>query len=58
MPAIVAMRYNPTLSAFAARLKERGKPSKVIIVAVMRKLVVLAYQLLKDPAGPKIAVPA
>ena len=58
MPAIVAMRYNPTLSAFAARLKERGKPSKVIIVAVMRKLVVLAYQLLKDPSGPKIAVPA
>lgn len=47
MPALSAMRYNPILSAFAARLRERGKPPKVIVVAVMRKLVVLAFTLLK-----------
>ncbi len=48
MPAVVAMRFNPALSAFAARLKAKGKPSKVIIVAVMRKLIVLAFALLKS----------
>lgn len=56
MPAMVAMRCNPILAAFAARLKERGKPSKVVIVAVMRKLVVLAYKLLKESGDPKTAV--
>jgi transposase len=47
MPALVAIRHNPILATFAHRLKERGKPAKVIIVAVMRKLVVLAYRILK-----------
>jgi transposase len=47
MPALVAMRFNPALRAFAERLKAKGKPGKVIIVAIMRKLVVLAYTLLK-----------
>jgi len=46
MPAMVAIRYNPAMKAFAERLKARGKPAKVIIVAVMRKLLVLAYTLL------------
>jgi len=46
MPAIVAIQCNPTMKAFAERLKARGKPSKVIIVAVMRKMLVLAYTLL------------
>jgi transposase len=55
MPAMVAMRHNPILAAFAARLKERGKPPKVIIVAVMRKLVVLAFNLLK--AGTSTTAP-
>lgn len=47
MPAIVATRYNPILKAFADRLKERGKPNKVIIAAVMRKLIVLAFRVLR-----------
>jgi transposase len=34
------------MKAFAGRLKARGKPSKVIIVATMRKMLVLAYTLL------------
>lgn len=49
MPANSAMRHNPILGPFAARLRARGKPPKVVTVAVMRKLVVLAYQLLKEP---------
>jgi transposase len=47
MPALAAIRFNPALRVFAERLKAKGKPNKVIIVAVMRKLVVLAYTLLK-----------
>ena len=46
MPAIVAMRHNPILKAFADRLKAKGKAAKLIVVAVMRKLVVLAYTIL------------
>jgi transposase len=47
MPALVAMRFNPDLRVFADRLKARGKPGKVVVVAVMRKLLVLAFTLLK-----------
>jgi transposase len=47
LPAVVASRHNPILKAFADRLRERGKPPKAIVIAVMRKLVVLAYDVLK-----------
>lgn len=57
MPAVVAMRFNPILKAFAERLKERGKSGKVIVVAVMRKLIVLAFRILKGlNAPPALAV--
>ncbi len=48
MPALVAMKYNPLLRAFAERLKQAGKQSKVIICAIMRKLVHLIYGILKS----------
>lgn len=50
LPALVASNSNPILRKFSARLRERGKPAKVVIVAVMRKLVALAFTLLKP--GP------
>lgn len=56
MPAVVAMRYNPILKAFAERLKERGKPAKVIIAAIMRKLVVLAFTILKRNLSSRAAL--
>ncbi len=46
VPALVAIRHNPDLRVFAARLRARGKPPKVVLGAVMRKLVVLAWTLL------------
>ncbi len=46
-PAIVAMRHNPLLEHFAQRLREAGKPSKLIIAAVMRKLLHIAFGVLK-----------
>ena len=46
-PAIVAMRHNPTLRAFAQRLREAGKPTMVIVAALMRKLLHIAFGVLK-----------
>lgn len=46
MASLSACRYNPHLAHFAARLKAAGKPAKVIIVAVMRKILVLANALI------------
>jgi transposase len=47
MPAIVAIRYHPALRVFAERLRAKGKRPKVVITAVMRKLLVLAWTLLR-----------
>jgi len=47
-PAITAMQHNPIVAALAARLKARGKPTMVIIVAAMRKLIHLIYGVLKN----------
>jgi transposase len=38
MPALNAKDYNPVLRAFAERLEKAGKPPRVIVCAVMRKL--------------------
>ena len=46
-PAITAMTRCPAMKAFAEQLAKRGKPKKVIIGAVMRKLVHIAYGVLK-----------
>jgi transposase len=46
--AMVAMRHNPILRAFAQRLQAAGHAPKSIIVAVMRKLLHLAYGVLKS----------
>ena len=48
LPAIVAMRCNPALRVFAERLRAKGKRPKVVITAVMRKLLVLAWALLRS----------
>lgn len=47
-PAITAIRHNPIISALANRLAERGKSKMAIIGAAMRKLVMLAYGVLKS----------
>ena len=49
MAATVAARFNPILKVFYQRLVAAGKPKKVALTAVMRKLVVLLNQLLKKP---------
>jgi transposase len=46
--ALSAKRWNPSLRAFAARLAEKGKAAKVVLVAVARKLLVIANAILRD----------
>ena len=50
MPALSAMRHNPILRPFAERLLKQGLKKKQVIVAVMRKLLHLAYGVLKNKA--------
>ena len=54
MPAIVAKRHNPILKVFAERMKSNGLKPKQVIAAVMRKLLHLAYGILKnkEPFNP------
>ena len=47
MAALSAMKYNETIKSFAARLVAKGKPGKVVVVAVMRKLIHISFALLK-----------
>ena len=49
MAALVAARYNPVLRPLYQRLRAKGKPAKVALVALMRKLAELANLLLKNP---------
>jgi len=48
MPALVAARCNPQLKAKYEALRAAGKPPKVAITAVMRKILILANALLRD----------
>jgi transposase len=57
MPALVAARFNPDLKAKYRQLVEAGKPAKVAITAIMRKLVVIANTLLKADRCSRNALP-
>jgi transposase len=48
MPALVAKKHNLILANFYKRLTEKGKPKKVALCAVMRKLLVLSFAVLKS----------
>lgn len=57
MPALVAARYNPDLKAKYQTLIAAGKPPKLALTALMRKLLVLANALLRHNRAwtPKLA---
>jgi len=48
MPALAAIRFNPIIKEFSQRLRNRGKYGKVLVCAVMRKLVHMIYGILKS----------
>lgn len=48
MATVVAVRYNPVLAAFYARLRAAGRPSKVALTAAMRKLLTILNAMLRE----------
>jgi len=48
MAAVSSVRFNPVMKAFYRRLKQAGKPSKVALIAVARKLLTIANAMLRD----------
>lgn len=57
MPAVSAIRFNPDLTEKYNALVKAGKPAKVALTAIMRKLLILANALLRDQRHwtPKLA---
>lgn len=61
MPALSAMRFNPAIAALVSRLKNAGRlKPKQIVVAAMRKLLVICFGVLKTGKlfDAAIAMPA
>ena len=50
MAALSAVRSNSILRAFYQRLRAKGKPAKLALTAVLRKLFILLNHLLKNPS--------
>ena len=48
MPALVAARFNPDLKDKYQEFTALGKPPKVALTAIMKKLVILANALIRD----------
>ncbi len=48
MATLAAIRCNPIIKAFAERLRAKGKKAKVVIVACMRKLIILINAMIRD----------
>ena len=48
MAAVTASKHNPLLSPFYDRLIAKGKPPKVALIAVLRRLVVFANAVLRS----------
>lgn len=48
MRALVAARFNPELKAKYQALVAAGKPAKVALTAIMRKLIILANALSRN----------
>lgn len=53
MSAVPSVRFNPELKDFYQKLRKKGKSAKVALVAVMRKLLILAASVLTRQTGWK-----
>ena len=47
MSAISSITWNPSIKVFYERLRAKGKPGKLALVAVMRKLLILVNTVLE-----------
>ena len=57
MAATTAIRHNPDMERLHRQLVERGKAHKVALVAVMRKLAVLANLLVGEDSERAVDTP-
>jgi len=48
MPALVSIQYNHKIKVFYERLVSKHKPKKVAVIAVMRKLLLIAHAIHKN----------
>lgn len=48
MAAVTAIRCNPVIRPFAERLRAKGKPPEVVIVAAVRKLLTILNAMIRD----------
>jgi transposase len=57
--ALVAKRVSPHMQAWAKQLQARGKPNKIILIAIMRKLLHIVYGVWKSEqdSQPALAFP-
>lgn len=58
MPALAAWKYNPVIRSYCKRLKANGKNGKLIVCGAMRKLIHLAFAILKSgkPFDPNFSL--
>lgn len=56
MATLAAIRFNPVIRAFHARLIDAGKPKKVAIVACMRKLLIILNAMVRDNKPFDVAI--
>ncbi|MDT4288005.1 IS110 family transposase [Methylomonas sp. MO1] len=58
LPALVAWQHNPAIRVQCQRLKANGKNGKLIVCAAMRKLIHLAFAILKSgkPFDPNFSL--
>ena len=58
MAAVVSMRSNPAIAYLVARLKERGKGGKLVVMAALNKLIRICYGVIKSrrPFDPTLNV--
>ncbi|WP_445372658.1 IS110 family transposase [Methylomonas sp. HW2-6] len=58
LPALVAWQHNPAIRVPCERLKANGKNGKLIVCAAMRKLIHLAFAILKSgkPFDPNFSI--
>lgn len=53
MPALVARSCNPKLRDFAHKLKAKGKPNKLVITAIMRRIIVILNAIIASSKPAK-----
>jgi transposase len=48
MATVAALRWNPVIGAHYRRLRERGRPPKVALIACLRRLLTILNAMLRE----------